>query len=185
MQKKMFIVISVAVVFIMSFCLDSFTQSETPVRIEFDKNSERIDLVTGEILPLYTQAQRGSFQFFNSRLDKPDKGFWYYFDGRRFQNVERVALIRKMPSLGAWAILSSAGRYDNPDDRTVRTNPISICEIEHHAVSFIPLNPDTHQPDRRVYLLIDDMYLIQWAQVDHWMATKTQEELESEKGTKY
>jgi len=173
-----------AAVPIMIICMNSFAQDESPVRITFDKNSKRIDIVTGRQLPDYTQAQRGSIQFFYGRLDTPEKGFWYFFDGRGFQNIKNLALIRKMPSLGAWAILGGGG-WRGTEDTKVETNPISICEIEHHAISFIPLNTATKQPDPRIYVLLDDLYMIQWKKVDHWVATKSQTEFESEKGIVY
>lgn len=175
----------IAAVLALAACLNAFAQNESPVRIAFDNHSKRIDIVTGKALPNYTRAQRGSFQFFFGRLDTPDNFFWYYFDGRRNQYINNVALMRKMQPQGVWAILGTGGRYDSASDRTVRTNPITIAEVQHHAVSFIPLNPATQKSDPRVYVLVEDMNLIQFAPVNHWMATLGQKEYESEKGKKY
>ena len=184
MHKISTIIMVTSAVLLMTLCFHSFAKSEPPVRIQFDKQSKRIDCVSGKELPNYTLAQRGSFQFFFGRFDTPDKGFWYMFDGRGFQEIENLALIRKMPSLGAWAIIGG-GNWRRSKDSTIRTSPMNICEIFHHAVSFIPLNPSTKKPEPRVYLLLDDMYLIQWKEVDHWVATKSQEEFESDKGIVY
>ncbi|MFC1608451.1 hypothetical protein ACFL47_10830, partial [Candidatus Latescibacterota bacterium] len=58
-----------------SFCLIMVISSPfiladdtTPVKIAFDQNAKRLDLVTGKEVPSYTLAQRGSVQFFFSRL---------------------------------------------------------------------------------------------------------------------
>jgi hypothetical protein len=181
MQKRILKIAGIAAVLIMVVYGNSYAQDQTPVRIVFDKNSKRIDIITGKQLPNYTFVQRGSIEFYQGRLDKPEKGFWYFFDGRSFQNSASLALIRKMPNLGAWAIIGGGG-WRGTENSTVQTNPISICEIGHHAVSFIPLNPTTKKPEPRVYVLLDDLYIIQWKEVHHWVATKSQEEFESEEG---
>ncbi len=165
----------------------AFSQ-EAPVRISFDRDSKRMDFVTGQKLPDYTQAQRGSIQFFYGRLDKPEDGFWYFFDGRRFQSIERTAFIRKVKSVGTWVIAGTSrwGETDRNDDATVPTaHPNTNCEIEHHAVSFIPLNPATHQPEQRVYVLLEDIELMQWKPYDHWLVNDSQETIESKKGIVY
>ena len=176
MQKNVFKVAGIMSVLIMAICIFSHAENETPVRIAFDKNSERIDIVTGIKLPDYTQAQRGSIQFFQGRLDTPERGFWYFFDGQRFRNIEGLAFIRKIPSIGCWAIAR------NPSDGTKsKVHPKEQCEIIHHAVSFIPLN-ESGQPVQRVYVLLDDLDKIQWEEYDHWLATDTQEELNAKQG---
>jgi len=167
------------VVLMSLFCMHSFAQNESPVGIEFDKNSERIDIKTGTKLPNYTQAQRGSIQFFLGRLDTPEKGFCYFFDGRRFRNIEGLGFIRKLPGIGCWAIAVAS-----PDGGKTQSHPKEQCEIIHHAVSFIPLNK-SGQPEQRVYVLLDDLDKIQWAEYDHWLATDTQEELEAKQGVIY
>ena len=184
MRNRRLKIAGIAAALIMAACMNSYGQDESPVRIVFDKNSERIDIVTGKKLPDYTQAQRGSIQFFFGRLDKPEDGFWYFFDGRSFQDIKSLALIRKMPALGAWAIIGGRG-WRGAEEAKVRINPMTIREIEHHGVSFIPLNPATKKPDSRVYVLLDDLYLIQWKEVDHWVATKSQAEFDSQQGILY
>ena len=169
-----------AFVIAVASCSASFAQGEPPVRVVFDKDSPRIDIVSGHRLPDYTQAQRSSFQFFNGRLDKPDNGFWYYFDGRRFQGIDDLAFIRNVKSNGCW-IMGSRGR----NGQIPTTFPSQNCEIEHHAVSFIPLNPSTGAPDPRVYILLDDIHLIQWAPYDHWAATVSQGDFEAMAGIIY
>ncbi|MCE5249704.1 hypothetical protein LLG96_05735 [bacterium] len=185
MHTKLLKCALIAGTLIMIVSMNSFAQNQSPVRIVFDKNSPRIDIVTGKQLPNYTQAQRGSIQFYYGRLDKPEEGFWYFFDGRSFQNIKSVALIRKIPALGAWAILGGGG-WQGSDNTEVQTNPISICEIEHHAVSFIPINPSTNKPDPKVYVLLDDLYMIQWKDnINHWVANRSQSELDSQQGIFY
>ena len=92
--------------------------------------------------------------------------------------IEDIVLIRKMHSQNVWA-LSGSGNI-------LGEKIVIIADIvKEYSVSFIPLNPTTQKPDRRVYVLLQDMYLIQWEDVDHWAATKSQAEYESEKGTIY
>lgn len=184
MRNNLSKIAGLTVVFILMLCMHSFAQSESPVGIEFDKDSERIDIKTGSKLPDYKEAKRGSIQFFFGRLDTPEKGFYYFFDGRGFQDIKSLALIRKMPRLGAWAIVGSRG-WRGVENPTVRTNPLTVCEIGHHAVSFIPINPVTEKPDRRVHVLLDDLSGIQWREIDHWVATMDQKEFDDAQGTFY
>jgi len=174
--KKIAVIATVLILFI---CFHSLAKSEPPVRIQFDENSKRIDIVTGKKLQKYTLAQRGSFQFYLGRLDTPLKGIWYFFDGRRYRSTEDLAFIRKMASIGCWII---AG--DSHSEGTPKSHPKQNCEIIHHAVSFIPLN-DKGQPEQRVYVLLEDLDKIQWKDYDHWLATDTQDQLESKKGVIY
>ncbi len=161
---------------------------DSTVRISFDRESKRVDIVTGKTLPNYTKARRGSFQFFQGRLDTPEKGFWYFFDGRRFQPVERTLFIRKLKSTGTW-LIGGCGRYDNRDltksPVVLSDHPNVNCEIEHHGVSFIPLNPDTGKPEPRVYVLLEDLELIQWHPYNHWLVNESQEQVESKQGIVY
>jgi hypothetical protein len=147
-----------------------------------------VDIVTGRRLPNYTQAQRGSIQFFYGRLDTPENGFWYFFDGRRFQTIARTLFIRKLKSTGTW-VIAGTGRWGEPDQTksaaVPTAHPNTNCEIEHHAVSFIPLNPATHKPESRVYVLLDDLELIQWLPYNHWLVNESQEEIESKRGIVY
>ena len=163
----------------MAVCIGVFAQDDTPVRISFDSNSERIDIKTGEKLPNYTQAQRGSIQFYRGRLDTPENGFCYFFDGRRFQDIEHLSFIRKLPGIGCWVIATQESNNPNPS-----VHPKQNCEIEHHAVSFIPLDSNG-KPQPKVYVLLEDLELIQCAPYDHWLANDTQEQLESKKGVIY
>ena len=166
----------------------ALTQENTPVRISFDSASARVDIVTGKTIPNYTQVQRGSIQFFQGRLDKPEKGFWYFFDGRRFQNIERTLFIRKMKNVGTWVIAGSGrwGEADQTKEKKVPSaHPNTNCEIEHHAVSFIPLDPSTGAPEARVFVLVEDLELIQWHPYNHWIATDSQQQLEAKEGVVY
>jgi len=179
LKKTVLKIAGIASVLIMLGCMITFARSEDPVRIVFDKNSERIDIVTGRKLPDYKLAQRGSIRFFLGRLDTPEKGFWYFFDGRRYMSIENLVFIRKIASIGCWVILADSRGGAAPSG-----HPKENCEIIHHAVSFIPLN-DKGQPEQRVYVLLEDLDKIQWREYDHWLATDTQEQLEAKKGIVY
>ena len=167
-------------------CESAFSQNASPVRISFDKDSKRIDLVTGRTLPNYTQAQRGSLQFFYGRLDTPENGFWYFFDGRRFQSADRTLFIRKLKPSRTW-VIAGTSRWGEADQtkgaKVPAAHPNTNCEIEHHAVSFIPLNPQTGKPESRAYVLLEDLELIQWLPYNHWLATDSQDQIEAKKGT--
>ena len=121
-----------------------------PVKIAFDERSKRIDLVTDKELPNYTLAKRGSVQFFLDRLDSPDDYFNFYHDGIRQAKIESLNLIEKVQEkFDIWRI-----RYKNGGKNSPR--------IHHKAVSFIPLNPDTKLPERRVYVMLEELNLIEW-----------------------
>ena len=121
-----------------------------PVKIAFDERSKRIDLVTDKELPNYTLAKRGSVQFFLDRLDSPDDYFNFYHDGIRQAKIESLNLIEKVQEkFDIWRI-----RYKNGGKNSPR--------IHHKAVSFIPLNPDTKLPERRVYVMLEELKLIKW-----------------------
>ena len=175
-------------ILILACWVSSLAQNTSPVRISFDRDSKRIDIVTGKQLPNYTQAQRGSIQFFNGRLDTPENGFWYFFDGRRFQTVARTVLIRKLKHTGTWIIVGTS-RYGEPDQtkntEVPTAHPNINLVIYHNAVSFIPLNPATKEPEPRVYVLLDDMELIQWYPYNNWLVNESQEEIESKEGIVY
>jgi hypothetical protein len=171
---------STTCILVMFILINLFAQDQSPVRILFDKNAKRIDIMTGKQIPNYTQAQRGSFQFFNGRLDKPENGFWYYYDGRFFQSIDTVAFIRNIKQLGCWIIA-----LKDPNGKIPNEHPEIWREIEHHAISFIPLNPTTKKPESRVYVLLENMHLIQWADYDNRLAIESQEEIECGSGVIY
>jgi hypothetical protein len=165
----------------------SFDRNTSPVRISFDRDSKRTDIVTGKELPDYTRARRGSIQFFYGRLDTPEDGFWYFFDGRRFQPIERTLFMRKLKSTGTW-VIAGTGRWGEPDQTnntaTPTAHPNVNCEVMHHAVSFIPLDA-AGRPEPRVYVLLEDLELIQWLPYDHWLVNESQREIESRRGIVY
>jgi len=178
MHKNLLKIAGILTVLFLLVSMNSFAQdtNTSPVRIVFDNNSERIDIATGKQLPNYTQAQRGSFQFYDKRLDSPTDHINYMFSTMISSNVKDIVLMRKMHPQNVWA-LSGSGNI-------LGLKIIIVADIvKEYSVSFIPLNPTTQKPDRRVYVLLQDLYLIQWADVDHWAATKSQAEYESEKGT--
>jgi hypothetical protein len=170
------------------FGWSAYPQEASPVRLSFDRHSKRMDIVTGKQAPNYTLAQRGSIQFYYGRLDTPENGFWYFFDGRRFQPIERTLFIRKVKATGTWVIAGTSrwGEADQTKNATVPTaHPNTNCEIEHHAVSFIPLNPATKKPEPRVHVLLEDLELIQWHPYNHWLINDTQEQIEAKAGVVY
>lgn len=139
--------IGIAAAFVVLLCLNAFAQSNSPVKIAFDEKSQRTDLITGKQLPDYKMAQRGSFQFFLYKLDKPDNYFEFYHDGVRQGRLEDLSSMEKVqPKFAIWRLNYKDGGKNTP-------------RIHHLAISFIPLT-DQNKPDRRVYLLLNDLKLI-------------------------
>ena len=188
MQKKLLRIVSVIVFLVTAICMNVLTQNQSPVRIVFDTDAQRIDLMTGKQIPNYTQAQRGRIQFYLGRLDTPVNGFWYFFDGRRFQNVDNLAFMRKMPSIDCWIVQSTRGGGRQDQGQTSNTIPSTHSrqnvEVWHNAISFIPLDSNG-RPQPKVYVLLNDLELIQWAPYNHWMVNDTQEQIRAKKGIVY
>ena len=94
MHKNMLKIAGILTVPLLLISINSFTQdtNTSPVRIVFDNNSERIDIATGKQLTNYTHAQRGSFQFYDKRLDSPTDHINYMFSTMRNANVKDIVL---------------------------------------------------------------------------------------------
>ena len=153
MRNNLLRVAGIVTVLTMVICMNSLAQSESPVRIEFDEDSKRIDLITEREMPDYKYAQQGSFQFFMGRLDSPDKFINYFQDGLRRVNINDLALMRKeQKQFAIWALIWKSGRG---------LHPTYGPRIHHLAVSFIPLTANG-ETERRVYLLLNDLKLIDW-----------------------
>jgi hypothetical protein len=124
-------------------------QSTEPVKITFNEKSKRVDLVTGKQLPDYKLVQRGSFLFYLDRLDKPDNFFNFYHDGVNKAQQDQFEFIENIqPQYDLWRF-----RYLNGSKNTPR--------IHHKAVSFIPIS-SSGQPEKRVFVLMNDLKRIDW-----------------------
>ena len=142
----------IVIILLIITCLYSSAQNSTPVKIEFETNSKRIDLATDRELPDYKFAHRGSFQFFLGRLDEPEDVIHYFHDGARtvpFKNLRSMEKFQKSHAM--WRLRYSTGRSDSPQ---------YIPRIHTLAVSFIPLKTSTGETERRVYVLLDDLKLV-------------------------
>jgi hypothetical protein len=152
---------------------------DVPVTIAFDRHSERIDILSGKKLPDYTAAQREDFQFFEGRLDSPTDHISYMFSTVTTIKTADLARMRKIHAQDIWGLTSSS------DKNTVLVANL----VKAYAVSFIPINPVTQKPEPRVCVLLEDMYLIQWAPIGPLekisVSTKNQSEYESAEGTVY
>ena len=127
---------------------------DDPVHIAFDRSSKRIDLVTGRELPDYTLAQRGSVQLFRGRLDEPETAVTFFHDGVRTADIASLALMEKVQAqFSIWRLRYKSGSKNTP-------------RIHNMAVSFIPLEKGTNEPGRRVYVLLNDLSLIDWRTAD-------------------
>lgn len=154
MKNKLLHVTATTAFLIMAVCLNAFAQNTSPVMIEFDKNSKRIDLITGIKLQEYKYVQRGSVRFFLRRLDKPEKFIHYFHDGSRTAQIIDLRSMEKFQKRYAmWRLRFNTGRRDSPQ---------YIPRIHTLAVSFIPLETSTKKAEKRVYVLLDDLKLIDW-----------------------
>ncbi|MCE5251459.1 hypothetical protein LLG96_14695 [bacterium] len=139
-----------AALLVLIFCAAAFAQDKSPVRIAFDRNSKRIDLITERELPDYTLAERGSIRFFLGRLDQPDDFVNFTHDGVRKANISDLGMMEKVQAQFAiWRLRYKSGSKNTP-------------RIQHLAVSFVPLSVSTKEPERRVYVLLNDLELIDW-----------------------
>jgi len=122
----------------------------TPVTIAFDSSSKRIDLLTERELPDYIRVERGSIRFFRGRLDQPEDYVTFFHDGVRTAKIADLQSIEKVqPQFAVWRLRYRSGSKNTP-------------RIHDLAVSFVPLSPNTNKPERRVYVLLDDLSLIDW-----------------------
>ena len=142
----------IVLLFLVVMLRSSAAQDTSPVKIAFDDNSTRIDLITGKELPDYTLAKRGSVQFFWDRLDKPDNFVSYTHDGIRKAYIKDLRMIEKVQGrFAVWRLRYHSGNKNTP-------------RIQHLAVSFIPLSKETNETQRRVYVLMNDMKLFDWGE---------------------
>ena len=138
------------------FASSAPAQNSGGVGVVFDPQSPRLDLRTGKQVPAYTKAQTGSFQFFLGRLDKPDDFVYYFFDALRSVKIDDLARMEKdQAQFAIWNLVWKNGEGLHP--------PVGT-RIQHLAVSFVPLTSDG-KPGERVYLLLNDLKKIEWAQV--------------------
>lgn len=153
METGMRIRYGISVIFLIVECLfleTAFAQNEKPVRIAFDQSSERIDLITGKKLPDYTLAQRESIRFFLGRLDEPDEFVCFTHDGFNKTDISSLGMMEKVQGeFAIWRLRYRSGSKNTP-------------RIQDLAVSFIPLSADTKQPERRVFVLLNDLEFIDW-----------------------
>ncbi|MHB9029220.1 MAG: hypothetical protein ACYC9O_10650 [Candidatus Latescibacterota bacterium] len=124
-----------------------YGQSGAPVRIAFDKQAKRVDLLTGKTVPAVSQAQCGSIRFYLGRLDTPDDFFNFFHDGFKKANISDLERMEKIQGKFAiWRLRYKSGSKNTP-------------RVQHQAVSFVPINADG-KPAERVYLRLDDLSLI-------------------------
>ena len=95
MYKSLLKIVCITALLIMLKCLYSFGEIESPVRIKFDRNSDRIDLITGKKIPEYKHAIKNSFSFFMERLDEPEEVIHYFHDGPRTVKIENLHSMEK------------------------------------------------------------------------------------------
>jgi len=129
------------------------SENETPVRIEFDPDAKRIDMLSGREVPAYEFARRGTFRFYSGRLDEPEDFVRYFHDGRRTAPLKNLRSMEKFKKSHSQWRLRFTTRGDSPQ---------YIPRVYSLAVSFVPLRRGAMEEDGRVYLPLDDLRLIDW-----------------------
>ena len=126
--------------------------AESPVTITFDPAKKPTDLVTRELVPAFTQAQRGSIQFFLERLNEPLNYLTYFKEGTNNVPIGRLFKIVKIQEpWGIWRLY-----YRGPVDGVPLTQ-----NIRNTAVSLIPLSTGG-MPGKRIHVLLNDLTEINW-----------------------
>ena len=149
-------ILMIVTLFITGAAVNAYAQASAPVKIEFESDSKRIDLLTEKNLTDYKEAEKGSFRFFTGRLDEPDTAVYYFHDGRRSVDKKNLRSMEKFNRKYAqWKLRYTSGRREVPQ---------YIPRIHTLAVSFIPLNPSTGKPEPRVHIMLDDLKLIDWGE---------------------
>ncbi|MCD6307995.1 MAG: hypothetical protein J7M24_03255 [Candidatus Latescibacteria bacterium] len=140
-----------ACIALMTFVSDTVSaQEDSPVKIAFDSKAERKDIVTGEQVPDYGMARRGSLQFFIGRLDEPDDFVTFFHDGIRTVKVAGLKSMEKVQEkFAVWRLRYKSGGKNTP-------------RIHDLAVSFVPLSGKDRKPERRVFVLLKELTLIDW-----------------------
>ncbi len=138
-----------AVIIAVVLAASAVVADDTSVTIRFDPKSSRMDIVAETQIPAYSKAERGSILFFKYRLDKPDRFLNYMHDGVRTARIKQLARIEKVqPQFDIWRLRYKAGNKNTP-------------RIHHQSISFVPITDDGSR-GRRVYLMLDDLNLIDW-----------------------
>jgi len=133
-----------------AFIIPTNLLADEAVKIAFEENAKRIDLVTGRELPSYTAAERGSIRFHRGRLDDPEAFVTFFHDGIRKSGTDQLFSMEKVqPRFAIWRLRYKRGNKNTP-------------RIHDLAVSFIPITSDTKETARRAYVLLSDMTLIEW-----------------------
>ena len=76
--------------------MNASENQKSPVRIVFNRNSARTDILTGRQLPDYRFAKRGSVRFYEGRLDRPVDAINYMFASMVNVKIDDLILIRKL-----------------------------------------------------------------------------------------
>lgn len=161
MQTTMFNITSLVVLLFTTLYIPLKAQvssEASPVRISFDSESKRIDLLTGKETPAYEYAQRGSIQFFLWDINKPQNFITYMHDGIRTMKIADLTVMeKKQKQFAVWKIAPRTGGVNTP-------------RIRELAVAFIPLSVQgtgsqkVFKPESRVYLRLNDLNLIEWGE---------------------
>jgi hypothetical protein len=125
---------------------------DRPVTIALDSSKKLADLTTRAPIPPFTEAQRGSIQFFLERLNEPLNYLTYFKEGTNHVPIDRLFKIVKVQEpWGIWRLYYRGPVDGFPLTQNVRTT----------AVSMIPRSRDG-TPGKRICMLLSDLSEINW-----------------------
>jgi len=131
-----------------------FAAGEDPVAITFDPSKKPVDLLTGEAVTPCSQAQFGSVQFYMTRLHEPLDHLTFFKEGVNTIPKSRLwKIVKEQEQWDIWRPWFKGGHDGYPITQDMRTM----------AVSFIPLDPKTNKPGKKVIILFNDLNKIEWS----------------------
>lgn len=137
-----------------SIAVQVFAADGDPVTITFDPAKKSVDLITGEKVTPCTQAQFGSVQFYMTLLHEPLEHITYFKEG-----------VNTIPKSRLWKIVKEQEKWDiwRPWFKGEQDGYPLTQNIRTMAVSFVPLDPKTKAPRKKVTILLSDLNEIIWS----------------------
>ena len=149
-MKRLLIMMVIAA----SVAAQVFAAEGDPVGITFDPSKKPVDLLTGVEVTPCTQAQFGSVKFYMTRLHEPLDHITYFKEGVKTIPKSRLwKIVKEQERWDIWRPWFKGGHDGYPITQNIRTM----------AVSFIPLDPKTNAPGKKVTIPLSDLNEIVWS----------------------
>lgn len=139
---------------VLSVSASFVTGEDPPVKITFDSDSPRIDMMRGTKLPANVLAAPGSVRFHLLRLTEGDEFVYYMFDSLRKVQIGDLAYMEKdQGKFAIWNLVWKNGEGLHP-----KVGP----RIHHLVVSFVPIDQAGGKQREQVYFRLLDLARIEW-----------------------